>query len=276
MNQRVLHRYGAVEFLAVIVGCVFFAVEIEGSGDIFDGGDRRDDRLHALRRILEGSSVDEGLKHRARLAGRQGGIELAFAIIASADESAYFSRAWIQGYQSDLHLRYGLTFFLPRGIALGEKLVDSQHSGLDGGARGSLKLGVQCGVDAIALGLKICFRKLIEKMVFHHVDEVRSGTAFDASANEVKFFFLGSVGVRLCDIAILDHLAEDAVARFDGAIHVAFSRRVAIGRADASGQECGFAQAYLAHVLAEVSLRAFSETSNGKAATITEINFVGV
>src|ERR1700723_1741684 len=189
MDQSVAHRHRSVKFLAVIVRSVFLAVEIECSGNVLYGSNRRYHRLHALCGVLKRGGVYKWLERGTRLAMSQGMIQLAFAIIASANQGAYLPRARIHGNQRRLHLRNGLALLLPRGIALGQEFVYSEHPGLNRGASGALKLWIECGVDAIALRLEIGFRKLIEQMVFHHIHEIRRGAALNASADETKFLF---------------------------------------------------------------------------------------
>ena len=51
---------------------------------------------------------------------------------------------------------------------------------------------------------------------------------------------------------------------------------VMIGCADDATEECSFAEAEIAHVFSEVSLRRFAKSSNRKAAAISEIDLIGV
>ena len=57
---------------------------------------------------------------------------------------------------------------------------------------------------------------------------------------------------------------------------MAFGGRVAVWRANDSGQKCRLTWLDFADVLAEICLGRFAETSNREAAAIAEINVVGV
>src|SRR6202043_812155 len=113
MNQGVPNGDRAVEIFAVVVGRVFFAIESERGGYVFHGSDRSYARLQSLGRVLERSGVYEGLEHRTRLTMSQCMIELAFAIAAAADQCSNLSCVGIEGYERHLHLRNGLSLFLP-------------------------------------------------------------------------------------------------------------------------------------------------------------------
>ena len=141
---------------------------------------------------------------------------------------------------------------------------------------GALEIGIECGVDAIALALEIVLREFFEQMILDHVNEVGGGAAFDAAAYKFqRRFFRGSDlvggGVR-----VFDHLGEDAVAGFDGAIHVPFGGGVVIRSANDAAEESGFAEGELADVFTEVGLGSLSEAANREAAAIAEIDFVGI
>ncbi len=88
--------------------------------------------------------------------------------------------------------------------------------------------------------------------------------------------FLAAAACSSRDVAVLDHLRQHAVARFFGAVHVALGGGIAIGCANDAGEESGFAEGELAHVLAEIGLGGFAKSADGKTAAIAQINFVGI
>src|SRR5450755_1896434 len=147
MNERVSHGDGTVKCFAVIVGRVFLAVEIEGGGDVFHGGNRRYDRRQSLSCVGESRGVYERLEHGTWLSMSQGMIELAFAIVAAAYQRPNLPGTWIEGHERHLHLRNGLSLFLPSGVALLKELVHAQHPGIDCRACGALKIGIEGGVN---------------------------------------------------------------------------------------------------------------------------------
>src|ERR1700683_4063764 len=182
----------------------------------------------------------------------------------------------IERHQRHLHRGNSLTFFLPSRVALLQEFVHADHSGIDCRAGGALKVGVERGVNTIALRLQVGFGELLKKVVFHHVHKIGRGNAAEASDHEVKLVFLGAIGLLLGDVAVLDHLRENTIAPFDGALHVPLGGRITIRRAYNSRQEGHFREIHLANILAEIGLSAFAESPNGKAAAITQVNFVRV
>src|ERR1700735_5645803 len=125
MNQSVAHGNRAVKGFAIVVGRIFLAVEVEGSGYVFHRGDGSHDRLQSLGRVLERSGVYERLEHRTRLTMSQGMIYLAFTVFAAADQCSNLAGVGIERYERDLNLRNGLSLLLPSRITFLEKLVDA-------------------------------------------------------------------------------------------------------------------------------------------------------
>src|ERR1700690_1265776 len=123
MLQRVMDRHRAIEFLPVIVRCVFLSVELKRRGHIFHGGFRRHCRRYALHHIIQCRRVHKWLERGPRLPPRQRMIELALAIISAANQRANFARVRIERHQRNLHLRILLARFLPRRITLRQQLV---------------------------------------------------------------------------------------------------------------------------------------------------------
>src|SRR5580693_2512 len=276
MNQGVTNRDGAVKFFAVIVRRVFLAVEFKGSGHIVYRADRSYDGLNAENSVVERGRVHEWLEHRAGLAARERVIELALTVIAAADEGTNFAGLRIHGHQSHLHLRHRFAFLFPEGIALGEALIHALDRDLNRVGGSPLQLRIESRVDPVALRFQIRFREFFQEMIFHHVHEVGRGASVHAAIDEFEFQFLGGVGLLLRDVAIFHHLSEHAVARFFGAIEVAFRGRIAIGRADNSSDERFFSEIELADVLAEIRFGRFAESPNGETAAVAEIHLVGV
>ncbi len=93
--------------------------------------------------------------------------------------------------QRDLRLRHRLALFLPGGVAAGEKLVDVLHADLHGLGGRALEIGIERGVDAIALVFEIGLGEIFEQVVFHHVHKIGSGAAADAAADEFQLGLLG-------------------------------------------------------------------------------------
>src|SRR6516164_8319880 len=113
-------------------------------------------------------------------------------------------------------------------------------------------------------------------MVLHHVNEVRRSAAVDSAPDEFEWDLLRGSSLLIGNIVILDHLSKNAVARFDGAVHVGFGGGIVIRRANDAAEECRFAEAQIAHVFSEICLRRFAKTPNRKAAAIAQIDFIGV
>jgi hypothetical protein len=92
----------------------------------------------------------------------------------------------------------------------------------------------------------------------------------------MQLLFLGGVHLRGGDVAVVEHFPENAVAHFIRAIRMDFGGRVAVRRANDSGEKRAFTERQFANVLAKVGLRGFAESADGEAAAIADVNFVGV
>ena len=118
----------------------------------------------------------------------------------------------------------------------------------------ALQIRIESGIDAITFRFEVVFGKPFEQVVLHHVHKIRGRTASRAVVDESQAGTLGSGFLSRGNHAIVGHLPQDTVARFNGAVHVVLGGGIAIGGANDSGQERRLTQAEVAHVLAEISL----------------------
>src|SRR5437667_3722429 len=162
-----------------MVACVPFAVEFERRGLVVDGGRRREDGLHVVYGIVERRRIDKRFEDRARLAVRQGVIELALPVIPSADNSLDFPIPRVERDQRHLHLWNGfVTSFLgqlalPFVIPFRQQRVHVLHAGFDGRDRVALERRVERRVHAEVLAQQFVLGVFVEQVVVHLVHEIR-------------------------------------------------------------------------------------------------------
>ena len=160
-------------------------------------------------------------------------------------------------------------------MQLTDELVDVLHSDLDGLGGGTLKFGVERGVDAEALVGDVLVADVLDELVVDEVDEVGGFAGVDVWRGEAEGF--GLCGLRLTggDGAGFDHGFEDYVAALHGALGMAVGVE-ASGGLDGAGEECTFGEVELLEIFSEEGLGGFAETVDGVAAALTEIDLVGV
>ena len=109
------------------------------------------------------------------------------------------------------------------------------------------------------------------ELVVHQIDEVGRLAGVHAGRDQMQRLGLGALGLILGDCAGLDHRIEHQVAPLDGAVRMTEGIEV-VGALNDAGQQCALGQVELAHILAEVGLRRFTEAVDGKAAALAEWN----
>ena len=92
------------ESFAIIVGGIWFAVELKCCGFVVDGRRGGDNGLHVIHGIVKRRRIHKRLEDGSRLAVRQGVIELALPVISSADKRFNLPIPWIERYQRRLRL----------------------------------------------------------------------------------------------------------------------------------------------------------------------------
>ena len=181
VGQRLPHGDVAHEPFAVVVGGVLLSVEFKHGGLVVDRSCRSDERLSAVHGVVEGGCIDEGFEHRTGLAVRQGMVQLALAVVSTANERFDFARAGIQRDQGNLRRRNDLGLlgvgFAGLFILLGQQRIDVFHPGIDGGGGSALNLWVERGVNAIVGVEEVLFGIFFEQMVFDHVNKIGSFAA---------------------------------------------------------------------------------------------------
>src|SRR5579862_6082857 len=113
-------------------------------------------------------------------------------------------------------------------------------------------------------------------MVFDHVDKVRTVGGIDGGAYEFELVGFGCFEILGGDVAVFDHLGEDAVAGVDGAVGMDLGVCVVGRSADDATEESALGDVEVANILAKVSLGGFTKSANGERAAIAEVNLVGI
>src|SRR5262249_38969706 len=114
----------------------------------------------------------------------------------------------------------------------------------------------------------------VEKMVLHHVYEVRRFTARYRTTHQLQRRALGILNFPFIDVLILEHLRQDAVAGLRSALRAAIGRGIVVRCANNPSKKRALGQRKLAHVLAEISDACFREAADAKAPAIAQIHFV--
>ena len=105
-------------------------------------------------------------------------IELALPVIAPANDRLDLSSPRVQRDQRHLRLRNRLVtsllglVALPLVVLLRQEQVHILHPRIDGGGRGTLQNGIKRRIDAEILAQQFVLGILVQKVVFHHVDEI--------------------------------------------------------------------------------------------------------
>ncbi len=228
----------------------------------------RDHGLRTINRGVHGCGIDERFENRAGGPLRQSVIQLAKAVIASADESENCSGMRIEYDHRHLRLRAGENFglyFLADLLALGahlfDLLIDQLHSHLDGLRRRLLQVGIERSVDAIGLVVEIMFGELLQQRVAHHVDEIGRVAGFHVRRGELQRCGLGLLRLLARDGVGIDHGIEHQIAALESTLRMAIRRQAARSLNNAREQR-GFRERDVFQIFIEVCLRGFRESAD--------------
>ena len=185
------------------------------------------------------------------------------------------SATWACGPGRTLVSYCSCPIFVRLRAQLGDLLVDQLHSGFHRRRRGFLQVGIDRGVDAIALVVHLALVELADQRVAHQVDEVGRVAGLDVRRRQFQRRGLGFFRIRLGDGVSFDHAVQHQVAAFEGALGMPIRRKIA-GRLNDSGNQRGFRQGKVFQVFVEVGPRRLGKAADGERTALAQIDAVGI
>ena len=125
-------------------------------------------------------------------------IQLADAIVPAAHQGQNFAGVRIHDNHRDLGLRSGQDFGLvlvladlcPLGAQLGDLVVDQLDSGLHGCRRCLLQVGIDRGVNSVALIVHLALVEFADQSVAQQVNEVGRVAGLDVGRRQFQAVWL--------------------------------------------------------------------------------------
>ncbi len=237
MRQSEARVHDLVVLILVVARLVDLVFVIESGGGVVHERGRREDRFLPGDGGIDRRSEDKRFEDGARGPVRDGMIQLALAVVTSADEGEDLAGLGIQRHQS--HLRFWAGPH--NGLGLGvlafadfdhaaplaiDKFVDLFQSGGDGFRGCLLQVRIKRGIDAQTVFVELFFGVAAEQGVLDQVDEVGRVTGFDVGSSQFESYSLGLVGLGLADGAGLHHGMKHEVAPGEGGFLVAVRRQI--------------------------------------------------
>ncbi len=287
MRQRISCRDKAVVLVLVIAWLVnLVAVAVRPRRVVDQGGRREHVGLVFAERGIHRRRIDKRLEHRP---GRTPGhrvIELAHAVVATADNGQHFTRVRIHRHQR--HLRHGTRldpglglrvlagadFDFP-GAQLQDLLVDSLQTDLHCLRRRSLQIRIERGVDAETVVGQIVFVVAAEDGIANQVDEIGRIARLDVRRRQFQRYRLGAIGVVALDRAGVHHRFQHQISAVERALRMAIGRKIA-GRLHQAGKQGRLRQGEIVKVLVEVGPCSFGEAVDRVRAALAQVHLVGV
>ena len=275
------------EFFPVIVGFVGLLVEVEDCLDVFHHGRGRDQGFGVFDGRVDRSREDEGLEDGAGLPlGVSHPVQLAGPVVPAAHQGSNLSGNGIQGNQADLHpvigrdLVPGVGGRIPSGpgaapLAVGPILIGQVGAVPHDLVGNGLQVGVQGGVDLVALGEQFLIGIGLQEAVLEHVHEVGGVVLVDAVGSDLQRGLYGSLVLFRSDAAGFQHGHQHHVSAPHGSFR-ASGGAVAVGGLNQSRQQGGFRQVEVLDVLVEVGGGGLSETVDTEGTALSQVDVVGV
>src|ERR1700721_3771635 len=138
-----------------------------------------------------------------------------------------------------------------------------------------LQIGIERSIDTQAFPVEVALAEFLQKLLVNQVDKIRRLAGVDGGVGQMQGLGFGALGLVFGDGAGLYHGIEHKITSLDGALGMV-KRVEGAGPLNNAGKKSAFGQIELAHVLAEVHLRGFSDAIDREAAALAERNFIRV
>ena len=198
-------------------------------------------------------------------------VQLARAIIPSADQSLNFAGVRVHGDERNLCLRSGsnggfklvLPDLLLMRAHLCDLIVHQLGAGFDRLCGRPLQSGIERRVDAVLLVVDLVLVQFADDGIANHIHEVRCIAGLNVRRGQFQRRRLGFIGLLARDDVSVNHGLDHCIAPFEGALGMTIGRKIA-GRLDQSGQQRGFRQVDVFQILVEIRAGSFGEAGDGE------------